>query len=187
MSAGRDGRALLRRHGLLAAVLAAYLGTALVRPATAIRAVAHATAYAGEIGVLLLAAYVFLGLFEEWISPRLLARAIGREAGRVRALGVATLAGAFATGPVYVTYPLATLFAGAGARLATIVTFMSSWQIVKLTFLPFEMQFLGVRFTVLRLLCAALVPIPAGLLSEAVLRLLGVRALRAPSADPPAS
>ena len=169
---------LLRRHIVLAAVIAAYAVTVCLRPDLALPAVSHATAYLGQIGVLLIGAYCFLGLFEEWVSPDVLARSIGRHAGRARALCLATVAGACATGPVYVTYPLATLFAGAGARLATIVTFMSSWQIVKIAFLPFEIQFLGVRFAVLRLLCATLVPIPSGLLSEVLLHALGVDALR---------
>lgn len=173
----RRGFALVRRHAMLAMVLAAYATTAVLRPAAVWPAVELTVRLLGEIGLILVAAYCFLGLFEEWVSPALLARSIGREAGRLRALGVATLAGACATGPVYLTYPLATLFAGAGARVATIVAFMSSWQIVKLTFLPFEIQFLGARFAVLRFVCAALVPIPAGLLTGAVLRLCGVSTL----------
>ncbi len=169
--------ALLRRHALLAAVLLGYAVTAVVRPALLAPALGTTAVFLAQIGLLLVAAYCFLGLFEEWVSPRLLARAIGDQAPLPRALTIAALAGSCATGPVYLTYPLATLLAGAGARLATIVTFMSAWQIVKLTFLPFEFQFLGARFALCRLVCAALVPVPAGLLAEAALRLLGVRAL----------
>ena len=166
---------LVRRHVMLAVVIVAYAVTAWLRPALVLPAVSHATAYLGQIGVLLVGAYCFLGLFEEWISPAVLTRSIGRHASRARALCLATLAGACATGPVYVTYPLATLFAGAGASLATIVTFMSSWQIVKIAFLPFEIQCLGARFAVLRLLCATLVPVPSGLLTEALLHAMGVQ------------
>lgn len=162
----------VRRYGLLAAVALAYSVVALHSPATAARSLASAAHMLAGVGPLLLGIYLFLGLFEEWISPARLSRVIGREAGSLKALAVAFAFGSWGSGPVYVTYPIAGLFLRSGARVATAVTFMSAWQVVKLTMLPFEMQFLGVRFALLRAAACALVPIPAGLATEALLRAL---------------
>ena len=181
-SPGRLGR-LLRAHGLLLAVLAAYAVLAVLSPATSVRAAHNAWRMLTEIGLLLLGVYLFLGVFEEWISPATLSRHIGSGAGRVRALAIATVVGAWGTGPVYVTYPLATLLFASTARIATAVAFMSAWQVVKLTMLPFEIQFLGARFALLRVACCALVPIPAGILTEAVMRALHLAPRRAGGAQ----
>ncbi len=174
----------LRRNALLALVLLAYAVCALRSPHVALYAVQAASGMLRDVGFLVLAVYFFLGLFEEWISPARLSRVIGRRAGSLQALGVAFAFGAWGTGPVYVTYPIASLFLRSGARVATAVTFMSAWQVVKITMLPFEMQFLGTRFALARLAACVLLPIPVGLLTEAVMR--ATRAaprVAAPSAD----
>jgi uncharacterized membrane protein YraQ (UPF0718 family) len=172
-----------RRYGLLLAVLVAYAVVALRSPLTAMHALLAALRLLRDVGPLLAGIYLFLGVFEEWVSPARLSRLIGREAGSLKALAVAFAFGSWGSGPVYATYPIAALFLRSGARVATAVTFLSAWQVVKLTMLPFEMQLLGVRFALLRAAACALVPIPAGLATEAILRVLH----RAPHPRGPAS
>jgi uncharacterized membrane protein YraQ (UPF0718 family) len=151
-------------------VLAAYAILSVPAPRVALRALSDALHLGGTVAALLAGIYLFLGLFEEWVSPEFLSRLIGREAGRARSLTLAMLFGAWGNGPHYVTYPIASLFLASGAEVATAVTFMSAWNVVKLVMVPFEIQFLGVRFALLRLAFCALIPAPAGLLTQAALR-----------------
>lgn len=169
----RPGR--LRRHALLAAVAGVYAVALVVTPHTVADGLRSTGTTLLAVALLLGALYFALGLAEEWIAPQAMSRWIGRGAGRARALTVATTAGAWGSGPVWATYPIASLLLARGADVATAVAFLSAWQVVKLTLLPFEIQLLGARFALLRLLACVLIPVPAGLLTEALLAALGRR------------
>ncbi|MFW6139573.1 MAG: hypothetical protein ACOC7U_10445, partial [Spirochaetota bacterium] len=54
-------------------------------------------------------------------------------------------------GPLYVAFPLAQSLLKKGASITNIVIFLSAWACIKIPQELVELQFLGIKFTALRL------------------------------------
>jgi uncharacterized membrane protein YraQ (UPF0718 family) len=99
---------------------------------------------------------------------------IGPDSG-VQGIAVASLAGGLMPGGPFVTFPLVLAFAKAGAGVPQMTALITGWSVFALhRIITWEAPVLGWRFVGLRLAASFALPVLAGLLAEAAVRVLPV-------------
>jgi uncharacterized membrane protein YraQ (UPF0718 family) len=112
---------------------------------------------------LLLVAFVIVGFVEELAPQEIVRSWIGPESG-LGGVFIGELAGALLPGGPYVVFPLIAALYQAGAGIGPTLAMITSWSGLALLTASFELPFLGWRFTAIRMLLAATVPLVVGLL-----------------------
>jgi uncharacterized membrane protein YraQ (UPF0718 family) len=93
---------------------------------------------------------VLLGLFESWVPKTWVEKAMGPGSG-TRGAVVSVLVGTAAMGPLYVAFPVGLALLKKGASLFNVCVFLCVWASIKIPMILFEVKFLGVEFSLLRL------------------------------------
>ncbi len=96
-------------------------------------------------------AFVLIGLFEVWVKKETVEKHFGAASGPIGHLWALALAGT-TVGGLYVAFPVAAALHRKGARLAVIFTYIGASAIVRIPMSVFEASFLGLKFTLIRLL-----------------------------------
>lgn len=109
-------------------------------------------------------AFILVGLFEVWVKRETIEKHFGEEAGIKGYMWAVLLAGTI-VGPLYVALPLAYALFSKGARLSVVFTFIGASAICRIPMAIFEASFMGLKFTVIRLL----VSIPLVIASSIIL------------------
>ena len=122
-----------------------------------------------EMISILPAIVVLIGLFAVFVPKQMVADYLGHASG-IKGFLLAILLGALPTGPLYVAFPLAAAMLGKGARVATIIVFLTAWACIKLPQEMVELQFMGWEFTLLRFGLTVVAAALMGLLTERVMR-----------------
>jgi len=107
-----------------------------------------------EMVYILPAVLILMGLFAVWVSKDVVVRYLGAGSG-VKGLVLSMVMGALPTGPLYVAFPMGAMLIKKGARIANVMAFLSAWACIKIPQELMELQFLGWRFAVTRLLLTA--------------------------------
>lgn len=94
---------------------------------------------------------VLMGLFEVWLPKEFVVEHLGKHSG-IRGTTYSFLAGALIPGPLYVAFPFAATLLKKGVSIFNISVFLGAWSCFKIGEEIFEMQFLGGRFLILRIL-----------------------------------
>jgi uncharacterized membrane protein YraQ (UPF0718 family) len=128
--------------------------------------------YFKEMIFILPAVMILMGLFAVWVERDVVVKYLGKGSG-MWGLMLAILLGTLPTGPLYVAFPLAAMLLKKGARVANVMVFLSAWACIKLPLELMELQFLGWKFTVLRLVLTVALVIPMGLLAEVLFHCKG--------------
>ncbi len=149
----------------LALSVAAFAALSLACRDKGSRALRVSWEYFQEMVFILPAVMILMGLFAVWVSREMVVRYLGREAG-LRGVALSILLGSLPTGPLYVAFPLAAMLLAKGARVANVMAFLSAWACIKMPQEVMELQFLGWKFTFLRLGLTAAIIIPMTLLAE---------------------
>ena len=100
---------------------------------------------------LLPCAFILIGLFEIWVKRETIERHFGEESG-IRGYIWAVLLAGTTVGGLYVAFPVAYSLYGKGAKLSVIFTYIGASAICRVPMAIFEASFLGIKFTVIRLL-----------------------------------
>ncbi|MBC7252829.1 MAG: permease [Actinobacteria bacterium] len=151
----------------LAVSVAAFTGLGLVFRDRGGRALRISWEYFQEMVFILPAVMVLMGLFAVWVRRETVVKYLGRESGLLGLL-LAVLLGTLPTGPLYVAFPLAAMLLKKGARVANVTVFLCAWACIKLPQELMEFQFLGWKFTFLRLGLTVALVIPMGLVAERI-------------------
>jgi uncharacterized membrane protein YraQ (UPF0718 family) len=109
-------------------------------------------------------AFLLIGLFEVWVKRETVERHFGEKSG-IRGYVWAVLLAGTIVGPLYVALPVAHSLYRKGARLSVIFTYIGASAICRIPMTIFEASFLGIKFTMIRLL----VSIPLVIVSSIVL------------------
>ncbi len=100
---------------------------------------------------LLPCAFILIGLFEVWVKRETVERHFGEEAG-IRGYIWAVLLAGTTVGGLYVAFPVAYSLYSKGAKLSVILTYIGASAICRMPMVIFEASFLGIKFTMIRLL-----------------------------------
>jgi uncharacterized membrane protein YraQ (UPF0718 family) len=116
-------------------------------------------------------AFVLIGLFEVWVKQETVKNHLGETAGLTGHFWAVLLAG-IVVGPLYVSFPVAYAIMQKGARLGVVFTYIGASAICRIPMAIFEASFLGIKFTVIRLI----VSLPLVLITSIALeKLMGKR------------
>lgn len=121
-----------------------------------------------NIAIVLPPILLLLGLLDTWLPSQAVETYLGKKSG-VKGMFLATFMGSFAAGPLFAAFPIASSFAVKGGRLANTVIFLGAWATIKVPMLLLESQFLGIRFSLLRLVITLPLIILMGLLMEKIM------------------
>lgn len=168
MTDGPIKKKLLRSWAYFALTLGGGVALLLRYPERREAVTASTQSYLVEMGLILPAVMVLLGLFNEWVPDDVVVRYLGEHSG-VSGMGLAIVLGSTPTGPLYVALPIAADLIEKQARIANVVVFLTAWACLKLPQELVELQFLGWRFMSLRLVLTTVVAVGMGLIIEAVL------------------
>lgn len=117
------------------------------------------------------AVLVIMGLFGVWVPKEMINRYLGHGSG-LRGMVIALLFGTLPTGPLYAAFPLSKGLLDKGASPANVFIFLAAWACIKIPQELVELQFLGWRFTLARLVFTVIVVFVMAFVFQ---RLLGKR------------
>lgn len=109
-------------------------------------------------------AFLIIGLFEVWVKRTTVEKHLGHGSGLKGHIWAIVLAGT-TVGGLYVSFPVAYSLYNKGARLSVIFTYVGASAICRIPMTVFEASFLGLKFSVVRLL----VSVPLVILSSIML------------------
>ncbi|MBO8125820.1 MAG: permease [Firmicutes bacterium] len=95
-------------------------------------------------------AFILIGLFETWVKSETVEKIMGDATGFKGYLSAILLA-ATTVGGVYVAFPVAYSLRQKGASLVNIFIYLGASAIVRIPMTTFEASFLGLKFTLIRL------------------------------------
>ncbi len=133
--------------------------------------IAASTEFFLEMILILPAVMVLMGLFSVFVPSEMIVRYLGRESG-LKGLLMAAAMGSLPTGPLYVAFPIASALLRKGARVSSVVVFLSAWSCIKLPQEIVELEFLGFKFMLTRLSLTLLFSVLMALVME---RVIGTR------------
>ena len=96
-------------------------------------------------------AFVLIGLFEVWIKRETIEKHLGEESNW-RGFLWAILLSSTTVGGLYVAFPIAAVLYRKGAKLSVIFTYIGAASVCRVPMAIFEASFLGIKFTIVRLL-----------------------------------
>lgn len=117
-----------------------------------------------EMFKILPCAFILIGLFEVWVKKATVEKHLGKESGLTAQLWAVLLAGT-TVGGLYVAFPVAYSLYSKGAKLSVIFTYIGASAICRVPMTIFEASFMGIKFSIIRLL----VSLPLLILTSMVL------------------
>ena len=106
-------------------------------------------------------AFILIGLFEVWVKKESVEKHLGKDSGMLGYIWVMLLAGT-TVGGLYIAFPVAYSLFKKGAKLSVIFTYIGASAICRIPMMIFEASFMGIKFTLIRLI----VSIPLVILSS---------------------
>ena len=96
-------------------------------------------------------AFILIGLFEVWIKRETIEKHLGKDSSWIGFFWAIILSSTTAGG-LYVAFPIAALLYKKGAKLSIIFTYLGAVSVCRIPMTIFEASFLGIKFTLIRLL-----------------------------------
>jgi len=95
--------------------------------------------------------FILVGLFDVWVSKEKVQKHIG-EASGVKGIVLIMLLAFLQAGPLYAAFPVAYILWKKGTSARNIFIYLSAASIAKIPMLAFEIGFLGIKFSILRIM-----------------------------------
>jgi uncharacterized membrane protein YraQ (UPF0718 family) len=121
--------------------------------------------------LMLLLSFVIAGLAQVLIPRELISSWLGAQAG-VKGVLIGCVLGGLVPGAPYAVFPLVAALYQGGAGLGSVVGFVSGWSLWSIQRLPVEMALIGPRAALVRYAVTFVVPPLAGMLANAIDRVL---------------
>ncbi len=109
------------------------------------------TTFAVEMLKILPCVFILIGLFQVWVRKETIERYFGEESG-IRGYIWAVLLAGTTVGGLYIAFPVAYSLYTKGAKLSVIFTYIGASALCRIPMVIFEASFLGVKFTLIRLI-----------------------------------
>ncbi|MFO8058049.1 MAG: permease [bacterium] len=124
--------------------------------------------FASEIVIILPLVFMFIGLVDVWVPKDAIEKRLGEGAGLKGMFWVILLAMTYA-GPLYAAFPVALMLRKKGCSVRNVFIYLGAFSAMKIPMLSFEIGFMGLKFSLLRLVFTLPVFIAIGVLMEKVL------------------
>lgn len=121
--------------------------------------------------LILLLGFLIAGVVQVLVPKDMIARSLGSQAG-FKGILTACVAGGLVPGAPYAVFPLVASFYKAGASLGAVVGFTTAWSLWSLSRLPLEIALIDPKPALIRYGLTFVIPPLAGLLANAVNRML---------------
>ena len=95
--------------------------------------------------------FILVGLIDVWLPKEIIQKHIGNSSG-VKGIIYVVLFAFFQAGPLYGSFPVAYLMWKKGSSSTNVFIFLAATSTVKIPMLAFEIGFLGIEFTLLRII-----------------------------------
>ncbi len=130
--------------------------------------------YGIEMIAIFPAVIVLMGLADVWIPKSLINKYLGEESG-IKGIILSIIMGTLPTGPVYIAFPIAAELLRKKARISNVMIFLGVWASSKIPQVGVEINFLGFKFAMLRLVFTLISLIIIGYLIEYIINEKGKR------------
>ncbi|MCD4657252.1 MAG: permease [Planctomycetes bacterium] len=117
-----------------------------------------------ELLKILPCAFILIGLFEVWVKKEKVEKYFGEKSGFMGYIWSIILAGS-TVGGLYVAFPVAYSLRNKGAKLSIVFTYVGAAGICRIPMTIFEASFMGLKFTLIKLI----VSLPLVILSSILL------------------
>lgn len=124
--------------------------------------------FAGEMILVLPLVFILIGLVDVWVPRKRVEEMLGDESG-LRGMLLVILLAFFNAGPLYAAFPIAVMLRRKGCSLRNIFVFLGAFSAMKIPMVSFEIGFMGLHFSLLRLAFTLPVFIAVGILMEKLL------------------
>lgn len=95
--------------------------------------------------------FILIGLFDVWIPREKIEKHVGTGSG-FKGIALMILLAVTQAGPLYAAFPVAHLLWKKGCSLRNIFVYVGTFSAAKIPMITFEIGFLGLKFSLLRLL-----------------------------------
>lgn len=164
----KQKKSLIRDYIIMGAVLAASTIILAIFPDKSEPVLTVSKNYFLELVMILPALMIIIGLFSAWVPKEFVVKHMGKSSG-IKGTAVAFVLGMLPTGPLYIAFPMAAALLKKGAKISNIIIFISAWACIKLPQELVEIQFLGIKFTLLRLSLTIVFVILMGIIIEKII------------------
>ena len=123
----------------------------------------NSASFSWDMLKILPAAFILIGLFEVWVKRETVEKHLGEGSGFRGYLWAVLLSGT-TVGGLYVAFPVAYSLYSKGAKLGVIFTYLGASAICRVPMTIFEASFLGIKFSLIRLLVSIPLVIIASML-----------------------
>ena len=104
-----------------------------------------------EMIILLPLMFVLIGLFDVWIPKERIQKHIGDSSG-IKGMLLVMLLAFIQAGPLYAAFPVARLLWSKGCSPVNIFIYLGAFTTAKIPMLAFEIGFLGLKFSLIRII-----------------------------------
>ena len=123
--------------------------------------------FSKELLLVLPVVFILIGLFEVWVKRETIEKHLGENSNWQAYLWVIILAMPI-IGGIYAALPIALALYKKGAKLSVVITFLNATGSFRIPMTLFEASFLGIKFTIIRLLISLPVVIISSILLEKI-------------------
>ncbi len=120
-------------------------------------------AFIKEMLIALPVMFILIGLFDVWVSKEKVQKHIGDSSG-IKGILLVMLLAFVQAGPLYAAFPVAYILKKKGTSSVNIFIYLSSYTMAKVPMLTFEIGFLGLKFSLLRLILSIPIIIITGII-----------------------
>ncbi|OCL26888.1 hypothetical protein U472_05200 [Orenia metallireducens] len=115
------------------------------------------------------AVFILIGLFDTWVDREVIERHLGNQSNHLAFIWAILLSGT-TVGGLYVAFPVAHSLLKKGASLRIIFTYIGAAAICRIPMTLFEASYVGIKFTLIRLLTSIPLIIISSILLEKYLK-----------------
>lgn len=173
----KQRKSLIRDYIIMGAVLAVFAVILVIFPDRSASVLTVSKNYFLELIMILPALMIIIGLFSVWVPKEFVVRHMGKSSG-IKGRAIAFVLGMLPTGPLYIAFPMAVALLKKGAKISNIIIFLSAWACIKLPQELVEIQFLGIKFTLLRLALTLVFVILMGIIIEKIIEITEKKKIR---------
>lgn len=106
----------------------------------------------GQFALILPAIILLIGIFTVLVTPEMIEKNFGDKSGFVGNLKALFFGSLMSTGPFYLSFPMAKRLLDKGAKPSAVIIFVSAWNGIGIIAEIVEVHYMGVPFTLIRLI-----------------------------------